>query len=262
MKTILLQSLLIISIITISITSCTQKKVVVKEHQTTDCKDVHWTYEGEHSPEHWKDLCSGFVACGGQSQSPIDIVGADVDVNLKPIDFQYVKTSTEIVNNGHTIQFNVSQGSKIFTNGKEYQLLQFHFHALSEHTVNGNHFPVEVHYVHKNSDSDYAVIGIMYEEGEANELFTKYLANFPHEKGKYTSTDSINLSQLLPENKSYFTYSGSLTTPPCSEIVSWYVLKNSVSASKEQILDFSKILHNNYRPVMPLNKREIKIYQD
>ncbi len=266
-----------ISIITVLIgfsllLSCnnTQEKTTKNEKAATEhpkvnhkknCKDVHWSYHNaETGPENWKNLCDGFSDCGGKSQSPINIDTKDVvqSKDLKAIEFNYGKSNVDIINNGHTVQFNVNGKNLAKLNDKDYKLLQFHYHSLSEHTVNGKHFPIEVHFVHKYSDKDYAVIGIMFVEGKENPLFKKYLNQFPTHEGEYQSDETIDLLSLLPKNKDYYYYNGSLTTPPCSEIVSWYVLKNPVEASKEQIKKFSEILHNNYRPVLPLNGRKVK----
>lgn len=241
-----------------------QEEQVVKNGKH-DCKDVHWSHhKGEHGPENWKNLCAGFSDCGAKAQSPINIITKDLATakNLTTPEFTYQNSSVNIINNGHTVQFNVDGENKVNLNGKDYNLLQFHYHALSEHTINNEHFPIEVHFVHKHSDTDFAVLGIMFVEGKENDLFTKYLDKFPATKGEYKSSEQINLSGLFPDNKSYYQYSGSLTTPPCSEVVSWYVLENPVEASKEQIEKFSKILDHNYRPTMPLNNREVNLYSE
>jgi carbonic anhydrase len=230
--------------------------------KTTDCDDVHWTYTEKEGPEHWADLCTDYSSCGGKTQSPIDIIDAAHDSTLTPIIFNYTTTKTHIVNNGHTVQFNCDAGSKLTINGTEYDLLQFHFHGLSEHKVAGKHFPLEVHFVNMASDNNYAVIGVFFEEGFENALFSSYLSHFPHKKDAYDADTEIDLSSLFPTNKSYYNYSGSLTTPPCSEIVNWYVLKNTVTASAEQITEFQEVLHKNYRPVQPVNEREIKIFEE
>lgn len=230
-----------------------------------DCNDVHWSHhKGKNGPDEWKNLCDGFSDCGGKAQSPIDIVTKNVivDTNLTKPEFSYGKSKVNIINNGHTVQFNIDGENKVNLNGKDYKLLQFHYHALSEHTINGNHFPLEVHFVHKHSDTDFAVLGIMFTEGAENELFKKYLDKFPIKKGEYKAVEMFDLLSLFPKNKSYYHYSGSLTTPPCTEVVSWYVLKNPVEASKEQIEKLSKILYNNYRPIMPLNDREVKFFEE
>lgn len=231
-----------------------------------DCSVVHWSHhKGEDGPENWKSLCDGFSDCSGVTQSPINIETKNVVVNdgeLTAPKFSYSKSSVHIINNGHTVQFNVLGDNSVNLKGKNYKLLQFHYHALSEHTIDGNHYPIEVHFVHQHSASDFAVLGIMFKEGEENVLFKRYLDEFPAEKGEYSSDEMIDLSSLFPNDKSYFNYNGSLTTPPCSEVVDWYVLKTPVTASKEQIEQFSETLHNNYRPIQPLNDRHVKLFSE
>ncbi len=231
-----------------------------------DCNNVHWSHhKGADGSENWKNLCDGFVNCGGNAQSPINIITkiSETKDKLSAPKFNYGKSEVDIINNGHTVQFNIlSANNKVTLDNKEYKLLQFHYHALSEHTVDGKHFPIEVHFVHQHSDTDFAVLGVMFKQGKKNKLFTKYLEYFPKAKGLYKSKDMIDLLSLFPSDKSYYNYKGSLTTPPCSEVVNWYVLKTPVTASKEQINQFSKILDNNFRPVQPLNKRTILSYNE
>ncbi len=234
-----------------------------KKNTKDDCSDVHWSHhEGADGPANWQNLCDGFADCGGQAQSPIDIVTKDAaaDADLSAPEFRYGTSPVAIINNGHTVQFNISGDNEVTLNGKVYKLLQFHFHAKSEHTIDGKQYPLEVHFVHKHSDSDFAVLGVMYEKGAENALLKKYLAHFPKTKGDYQADESIDLASLFPEDKSYYHYNGSLTTPPCSEVVSWYVLKTPVTASAEQLDAFAEILDNNYRPVMPLNNRTVKVF--
>jgi carbonic anhydrase len=228
-----------------------------------DCTHAHWGYTGEEAPEKWVDLCSGYSACGQKSQSPVNITGVKEDKTLSAIGFDYSTTPVEIVNNGHTIQFSCAPGSKLSIGDTQYELLQFHYHGLSEHEVEGEHYQLEVHFVHKATDDNYAVVGLFIEEGEENPLFSSFLSHFPHEKGTYENlSTSLELSTFFPENKSYYHYSGSLTTPPCSEVVNWYVLKNTITASADQISEFQHILHNNYRPVQELNDRTIALYSE
>lgn len=229
-----------------------------KDPASNDCTDVYWTYNGNDNGQNkWVDLCNGFSACGAQAQSPVNISGSVADTNLPSLVFNYLSTPAEIENNGHTIEFACEEGSKLIIGAKEYKLLQFHYHSQSEHQVNGQSYPLEVHFVHKASETDYAVVGVFFEEGNDNKLFTKFLSHFPTQKGKYIDTTEIVLTELLPANKSFYHYSGSLTTPPCSETVSWYVLKNKVSASPAQLSQFGVILNNNYRNIQNLNGRKI-----
>jgi len=254
-------NLFLIAILALALfSSCKDDGDKVEDSTTipTDCTDIHWTHSGDMGAAHWVDLCTGYSDCGGTSQSPVDITGAEADASLSAIGFNDGTSKVDIINNGHTVQFNLDAGSKFTLGGKEYELLQFHFHGKSEHTVAGSQKPLEVHFVSKYSDSDYAVVGFFFEEGEENPLFTSFLANFPTEEGTYTeASTTLNIGELFPENKDYYHYSGSLTTPPCSEVVSWYVMQNSVTASAAQISSFQAILKDNFRPVQPLNGRQI-----
>lgn len=224
------------------------------------CADVHYGYEGEEGPEHWSDLCAGWSKCSiGQAQSPVAISNVVSDKTLQPLDFQWGSTTAKIVNNGHTIQFNVDPGSKLKANGKTYDLLQFHYHHSSEHTIKDKFYPLEVHYVHKSADNKLAVIGVMFKEGAPNSLFNTFLADFPAPMTTFSSSFSFDLSALLPKNLRYYNYEGSLTTPNCAEDVKWHVLKGTVTASKEQIEKLKHILHNNNRPIQPLNGRTVRM---
>jgi len=239
--------------------SHSKKGEEIAEKKHNDCVSTHWSHaQGEEGPKNWVNLCDGYKDCGGKAQSPINITSSiDTLSPMNPIKPDFKKSKVNIINNGHTVQFNVTEGSTTLIENKEYKLLQFHYHALSEHTINGEHAPLEVHFVHKHSDSDFAVIGVMYYEGTSNPLFEKYLANFPVKEGAFNSEDEIALNELLPSLLNYYNYHGSLTTPPCSEVVNWYVLQDSLTASKEQIDTFSEILHDNYRPTMAINAREV-----
>lgn len=220
-----------------------------------------WGYDGENGPENWAELSPSFAACGeGSSQSPIDIADA-TGTSLIPIEFAYEEVPMAIFNNGHTIEVEYEEGSSIVYNEKEYDVLQFHFHQPSEHTIDGQSFPMELHIVHANEAGNLAVVGVMLAEGEAeNVAYSTMFNNLPVEEGEPDEeTDiMINVMDLLPENTdTYFTYEGSLTTPPCTEIVRWLVLAEPVTLSAEQIAAFGEIYSNNARPVQPLNTRDL-----
>ena len=257
-------NLLTLVFILIGFTACSNKQHIEKHTaHTNDCKHVHWSdHKGADGPAHWKDLCSEFSACGGTKQSPIDIVPANAKKmqDLSAPKFNYGKAKIDILNNGHTVEFVVSSNNHVVLNGNDYKLLQFHFHALSEHTIDGKHYPLEVHFVHKHSDSDYAVLALLIEEGAENPLFKKYLSHFPKKEGEYLSDEEIDLLSLFPDNMAYYNYNGSLTTPPCSEVVNWYLFAHPITASRKQIAKFSKILDDNYRPTQPLRHRVVKLY--
>ncbi|MEO6039752.1 MAG: carbonic anhydrase family protein [Saprospiraceae bacterium] len=228
----------------------------------TECTDIHWTYEGAEGPAHWDDLCLGYSACAGSSQSPINIEQPTADASLAAIVKNYHATATHILNNGHTEQVNYDAGSDITVNGETYSLLQFHFHTPSEHTVNGVSYPMEVHLVHKNaSTGKLAVIGILFEEGAENELLKKFITHLPANKDQtYESTDSYDVAELLPSGNGYYTYAGSLTTPPCSEIVTWLVLKDHITASVEQIHAIEALEQENNRPIQNRYGRTIRSF--
>lgn len=222
---------------------------------------AHWGYQGDTGPAHWGDLAPEFHTCKtGKSQTPIDIVGA-VDVDLPPINFNYVNTTLALVNNGHTIKANYGEGSSIAVDGKTYQLLQFHFHSLSENKVEGEYFPLEAHLVHQAADGSLAVVAVLFEEGDANPLLERLWGYTPVKVGSTTTvaTASINVSDLLPESADYYSFTGSLTTPPCTEGVKWMVLQNPVSIAPAQIAKFRSFFndHETKRPIQPLNGRVV-----
>ncbi len=223
------------------------------------CEAFHWTYEGESNPETWPSCYSD---CAGSDQSPIDIVGAVADASLSGLDTDYASSSINLVNNGHSIQQNYDMGSTLTLNGEAFDLLQVHFHTGSEHTVNGIRFPMEAHLVHKSSTSgNLAVVGILFEEGAENTFLAKFIDDVPEEENKnFFSSTLVDISTLLPSDPGYFTYAGSLTTPPCSEIVTWFVMQTAVEASSAQISKIHGIVHDNYRPVQPLNGRDLKSF--
>lgn len=221
---------------------------------------IHWSYEGEYGPEHWGDIKSDYFRCKGEeSQSPVGIALTE-KAKLDSIYFNYYETPLKIINNGHTIQINYGRGSTISIGNKQYELLQFHFHNPSEHKINGQSYPMEVHFVHKGVDGKLAVIGILMEEGKGNDFIKTLWGNLPKEEGKeHAVTDvKINANQLLPKNTAYYNYAGSLTTPPCSEIVNWHVLKTPIEVSKAQIDRFASIFKKSARPIQPLHGRVVK----
>lgn len=195
-------------------------------------------------------------------QSPIDVThGRKSD--LSGILVNYKKVPLEILNNGHTIQVNIAEGSKIEVDRKEYDLLQFHFHSPSEHLVNGKAYDLVAHFVHKESDgSSLAVIGVLFEAGKANSALKGVWKHLPKKAGtKHAVAEiSVDAAKILPSNRSYYHYFGSLATPPCSEGVKWMVLKDPVQISKAQLKTFRAIIDGNVRPVpvQPLHGRTIE----
>ena len=220
---------------------------------------IHWSYEGEGAPANWSKLQKDYATCAaGKRQSPIDIRNG-IGVDLEPIKFNYKTTLFRIINNGHTIQVNVGAGSTIALMGRKFELVQLHFHRPSEERVNGMAFDMVVHLVHKDLDNQLAVIAILLEQGKEHPLIQSIWNNMPLEVNQEISPIvAIDLNRLLPDARTYWTYMGSLTTPPCTEDVMWIVFKQPVSVSEEQIAIFSRLFRNNARPIQAANNRLIK----
>ena len=234
--------------------------VISKTNNFSIAESLEWGYSGAEGPGNWGDLSPEFAACKlGKEQSPINIENGS-EANLPDIQLTYDNTPFNIVNNGHTIQLNYKPGSRMTIGGKEYELLQFHFHAPSEHTLNGKFYPMEAHLVHQAADGEYAVLGIFIEEGDRNEFMDVLWSNIPMSGAEnIVSGVEINASALPPQNKSYYHYDGSFTTPPCTEGVNWNVLATPIQASKEQIANFTSFYQENARPVQPLNDRSLEV---
>jgi carbonic anhydrase len=219
----------------------------------------HWSYEGEGAPANWAKLDPKFVMCGiGKNQSPIDLAQF-TEADLKPLKLNYKAAASDILNNGHTVQVNYAPGSTLVVDGHEFELKQFHFHAPSENTLNGKHFPLEGHLVHADKDGNLAVVAVMFSDGKANPLLSKLWEQMPAKKDdKNTLPAGLSVTGLLPASRDHYSFNGSLTTPPCSEGVRWLVIKQPATASKAQIERFTKTLGiENNRPVQPINAREV-----
>ncbi len=236
----------------------------VKEVTPVNHEKPHWNYEGETGPEHWAEF-ERDSDCGGQFQSPVNIisVNAQADSSLKPLDIHYSAETKihEVINNGHSIQYNFDSGDYINYKGDTYKLKQIHFHEGSEHTINGIRYPLVIHMVHVNDNNQFLVLAVMAKEGVNSKPFT-FLENYlPLEKGESKAVNaSFNLNENLPDNKGYYHYIGSLTTPPCTEGVNWFVFKNPITVSLDQVKMLRNLMPlNNYRNEQPLNGR--KIYQ-
>lgn len=219
---------------------------------------AHWGYTGHEGPEHWGELDEKFQMCAiGLNQSPIDITSS-VHANLPAIGFAYKTTPTEILNNGHTVQVNVKEGSSITIDGHRYELKQYHFHTPSENHIHGKEFPLEAHFVHADANGNLAVVGVMFEEGAANPELAKLWENMPMHAGDRHALhgNAADVSNLIPSDPAYYRFNGSLTTPPCSEGVKWMVMKKTLTISKEQVEKFAHAVHgHNNRPVQPLDAR-------
>jgi carbonic anhydrase len=224
---------------------------------------THWGYTGATGPAHWGDIDPKFINCKiGRNQSPIDIrdklaVGT---IGLPGLDVVYGIPEFAVINNGHTIQVNYPIGnSYIKVGGHRFELLQFHFHTPSEHQKEGFNYPMEMHLVHKDGDGNLAVIGILYKEGAFNPELQKLIDNLPKDVGQVHRHKEVRLDlrKFFPKDTRFYKYSGSLTTPPCSEGVYWMVFKQPIEASADQIAIMEKLMGANNRPVQGIHSRHV-----
>jgi carbonic anhydrase len=229
---------------------------------------VHWGYGADDGPVVWNQLSPEFVLCAeGHAQSPVDLQ-SDATSPGPPIVLDPREASIHVIrhehvfgilNNGHTVQVNVDDANTLTTHGNEFDLKQFHFHAPSEHTVDGKHYPMELHLVHQASDGELAVLGVLIREGAHHDAFDDIWGLMPLEPGDEHELDhlTIQVDELLPAGRDIFRYEGSLTTPPCSEGVHWYVFANPIEMDAEQIRTFTAMISGNNRPIQPLNDRQV-----
>ena len=226
---------------------------------TVMASETAWKYEGKQGSEHWAELSEKFGLCAtGVNQSPINITSV-IEANLPPLVTNYHKSQVSEINNGHTVQANI-KGNNTFTNDDgTFDLLQFHFHAPSENIIEGKSFPLEAHFVHADQNGRLAVIGVMFELGKENSELAKLWTNMPETShSKTTLIKELSALNLLPKEKSYYRFNGSLTTPPCTEGVRWFVLKDTIEASQAQIDKFRNVMGTDTnRPVQPINARVI-----
>jgi len=222
-----------------------------------DGKHAHWEYAGATGPEHWGELEADFASCStGRNQSPINVTHA-IEAELPPMSFDYQPGGYRVVNNGHAIQVDFKPGSRISVDGTDFELKQLHFHAPSENTIEGKTFPLEAHLVHADAQGHLAVVAVFFEDGSDNAWLGKVWPSVPGKADSESAlATSVAATDLLPANRDYFRYSGSLTTPPCSEDVRWLVLKQPVSVSGKQVeVVHAAIGHDNNRPVQPVGAR-------
>lgn len=236
-------------------------------------RPVHWSYTDEGGPEGWGRLSPAYALCSaGDQQSPIDISiksihgGAKWKLDYKSTSLRIAHTEhmDDIIDNGHTIQVTVDEGSVFTFQDKSYNLKQFHFHTPSEHTIDGGHAPMEMHFVHQGEDGSLAVVGVLCKEGSVeNPNLAKIIANLPAAKGESKHITDVNLElkfQLPKDNYAYY-YEGSLTTPPCSEGVQWLILRDPILVTSAQVAAIFTRIGSNNRPVQALNNRQIRLDQ-
>jgi carbonic anhydrase len=219
----------------------------------------HWSYEGDTGPANWGKINSDWAKCGtGTRQSPIDLRDG-MKVDLEQITFDYHQSGFNVVDNGHTIQVAVGFGNYITVQNRSYELVQFHFHRPSEERINGRGTEMVVHLVHKDAEGKLAVVAVLLERGAQNSMIQTVWNNLPLEKNDtVTPSVTLDVNEILPAKRDYFTFMGSLTTPPCSEGVLWLVMKHPMPASPAQMALFSRLYPLNARPTQPGGGRVVK----
>jgi carbonic anhydrase len=219
-------------------------------------EQLHWSYVGESGPDEWGELSPDFVACeAGDHQSPIDLADAQ-RVDVPDIQFLYEPAAYQVINTGHTIQANAADAGGITVDGQHYELVQFHAHVPSEHTMDGEPADLEVHLVHQSSTGEAAVVAVLMNEGAANTALAEALSP-SLSAGGTAAVSSLDAAGLLPTNHLTYRYDGSLTTPPCTEGVRWLVLQQHGSVDAATVDSFSSLFGPNARPVQPLHAREL-----
>lgn len=222
---------------------------------------VRWSYEGDTGPAHWGDLAPEFAKCKtGWYQSPIDVTDV-YPAGLPPIRFNYDPVSLSLENTGQTIKVNYSGDSHILIGEERFRLVELHFHSPSENTVYENSFDMAAHLVHSNDAGELAVVVVMFSDGggDENAALKKIWNNLPAQAGeRVEKNDKVNATDLLPEDHTYYHFMGSLTTPPCTEGVRWYVLEEAVSIGEAQLAAYRKLYHGNVRPAQRLNARSVR----
>ncbi|HAT30693.1 MAG TPA: carbonate dehydratase [Janthinobacterium sp.] len=221
---------------------------------------AHWSYEGHGGPERWNELEHDFAGCKlGRQQSPIDIRGAK-KAKLEPIGFHYTAGPATVVNNGHTVQVNLTAGGSITLPDGEYKLLQFHFHTPSEEKIDGVASPLVAHFVHRNAAGKLAVVAVLFQAGGENAALKGVFEHMPAKAEESAALEGgLDPAAILPARRGYYAYMGSLTTPPCSEGVRWQVLKQNATVSAAQLATFQKLYSMNARPVQSLNGRTLEV---
>ncbi len=227
-------------------------------------KHVFWDYEGEAGPLKWSEVDPKFRACNlGKRQSPIDIATQSAEKGgLKPIQFRYETGPAEILNNGHTVQVNLSRSGSARFEGLEYKLAQFHFHTPSEEKLDGMAQPMVMHLVHRAGDTRIAVVAVFIKMGKENKALKAVFDQLPKVVGVTAKLDSFNAADILPFDPTYYGYVGSLTTPPCTEEVKWHVMKQPIEISYKQLAAFKSLYKMNARPTQPLNGRRVQVYAE
>lgn len=219
-----------------------------------------WSYSGASGPEHWGSLSPAFETCGsGQSQSPIDIRGAQ-SVPYEPLMFRYRSQPLEAFNDGRGVHVLSPPGSELRVRGESYRLIEVHFHVPGEHQINGRAAEAEIHFVHRDAQGGWLIVAVPVRAGRrVNSTLLRIVERLPALPGERVVYQQVGINPvfLLPTKRDYFSYSGSLETPPCTEPVLWFVLAHPLELDGDQIRGIARVTGVNARPVQPLNGRRV-----
>lgn len=242
------------------IVGCASDEDLAQINQSATTSEHDWSYDGPRGPRRWSEIDTKNEACGHVgTQSPINLSSSTPLANLPDITHQYADSKVDVHNNGHTIQYQIDPGSTLRVGERIYELLQFHFHAHSEHAVDGNFAPLELHLVHRDQHGNYLVEGVFIHEGAENETLARAGWDaLPLDEGEAhrDASKRFALSRLTPGGPT-FRYAGSLTTPPCTEAVSWVIYERPITMSRAQIETFLEAYDRDYRPLQPLGTRPL-----
>jgi len=219
--------------------------------------EKHWSYVHGITPPRWGEVSPTCATGGHQSPVALSTKQAKAQSPEQPLKFEWARSTGELVDTGHSDQVNLPPGSSITYGGKKYELQQFHFHTPSEHTIDGKPAPMEVHFVHRGPDGKLAVVGVLLRKEGAESRYASLLSSLP--KAGTIKTVEVDLPALLPKDPAHFVYSGSLTTPPCSEDVQWLVMLAPQDVTPAEVETFRARYPKNARPVQPLQGRTVQL---
>lgn len=261
----------LMSVGALGVTACTTPQVVKTEPMTTspvmvkshntDKAHSDWSYSGSNGPEFWGDIQDASACKMGQEQSPINITAVTPSTTAAPIINYSQSANLKVNDDDHTIAYTpTTQNNTITLNNERYVLKQLHYHVPSEHQLGGKNYPGEMHFVHANSTGNIAIVGVMLQNGEANDVLRILLngTQLTVENEVEFTANKVDLSALIPTMPTFYHYSGSLTTPPCSEKVQWYIVKQPLALASDQLAIMTDLYEGNNRPVQSQGRRLVQ----
>lgn len=227
------------------------------ERGTMSTGSAEWGYEEPIGPERWASLSEAYAACGGEQQSPVNIVGHETG-DAGPLSFTYEGNASAVRNDGKAVHVDYAPGNTLGSGGRTFELASLHLHAPSEHRVEGAEFAAELHLVHTDAAGDFAVVGQLFELGEASPIVQAILDAAPPEGEAISGGIALSAADCVPDGAAYYAYDGSKTTPPCDEGVAWHVMRDLLTISREQVDGLLALGGGpTNRPVQPIGNRAI-----